>query len=642
VSFNLGVQNYPGGYLGGFGFGTVGIYLYEDVYYRQWITEIALAFYEGRQDEFVWLDLLKQFRNPEKQQILPLNFTKEIIDEISILYREEPIYKIVDSETGELLDKDQKLWEKVQKDSRYLQIMDKVDRWCHLLGTVLIKVSFIDGKGEMVKATEGGKVQLDVLHGGVYDIKYIDSPFHISELLIGFGQGFVGFNRGSGPLGQRRGGYVAGIGSNATGGNQANPASVHGQISEIYWSPESHKVTQKEGDTEKVVHEGENPYGRIPAVPFFNSEPAHYYFLPINEPLIYANHALNMRITDLNHIAKFQSFGVPVLSGVERGTSIRRGRPVDDFNFFRAGSASRSNVGGAARFGQGTQHRTFDNSYAFFADGNADANAVGMSIGPDTAIAVGEKGDFKFASPNADILGLASTIQQIQDWVRVNHGLTAKGTKAEGGGGVESGFSKMLSKIGVLEENIRRQKLFREREQQLFDVIKELWNVHYANDGTQQFSENSTLEITYVEPQFPVDPLTKVNLIEGQRKIIETGDKRAIKELFKHLSEPQIDKMIKDYHDDRMAQADRELELLEKQATKMGELGLDFNSSGQDGQNKFSSMTKAKGADKAVSGQDNKLKHSEDSSKQKGKNLDFRKQPKEVKAAKPQGKEKEE
>ena len=31
MSFNLGVQNYPGGYLGGFGFGTVGIYLYEDI-----------------------------------------------------------------------------------------------------------------------------------------------------------------------------------------------------------------------------------------------------------------------------------------------------------------------------------------------------------------------------------------------------------------------------------------------------------------------------------------------------------------------------------------------------------------------------------------------------------------------------------
>jgi hypothetical protein len=60
MSFNLGISNNPSSRLGGLS--SVGIYLYEDIYYRKWITEIALAFYEGRQDEFVWLDLVKQFR----------------------------------------------------------------------------------------------------------------------------------------------------------------------------------------------------------------------------------------------------------------------------------------------------------------------------------------------------------------------------------------------------------------------------------------------------------------------------------------------------------------------------------------------------------------------------------------------------
>jgi hypothetical protein len=141
MSFNLGISSNPTSRLTGIS--SVGVYLYEDIYYRQWITEIALAFYEGRQDEFIWLDLVKQFRNPEKQQILPANLTREIIDEISILYQEEPIYQVVD-ENGKVLTKDQKLWEKIQKDSRYLSVMDRVDRWSWLLGTVLVKVSFID------------------------------------------------------------------------------------------------------------------------------------------------------------------------------------------------------------------------------------------------------------------------------------------------------------------------------------------------------------------------------------------------------------------------------------------------------------------------------------------------------------------
>jgi hypothetical protein len=361
--------------------------------------------------------------------------------------------------------------------------------------------------------------------------------------------------------------------------------------------------------------------------------------LPINEPLIYANHTLNMRMTDLNHIAKFQSFGVPVLSGVERGTSIRRGRPVDDFNVFRAGSGTRTAVGAMTRLGTGVSYRNFDNRMGFFSDGNADANANGMSIGPDTAIAVGEKGDFKFASPNADIQGLAKTIQQIQDWVRVNHGLCAKGGSEVSQ--KESGFSKMVSKIGVLEENIHRQKLFMEREQQLFEVIKNLWNVHYSESGQKKFNKNASLQITYVEPQFPVDPLTKINLVEGQRKIIETGDRRAIKELFKHRTDEEIDEMIKNHHKDRLAQVEREMELLIMQAEAMEEAGIEEDSvSNRNGMK--SSTVKAKGADKAVSGQDNKLKHSEDSSKQKGKNLDTRKQPKEEKAKKPQGKSKKE
>jgi len=605
------------------GFGAVGVYLYENIFYRRWITEIALAFYEGRQDEFVWLDLLKQFRNPEKQQILPINLTKEIVDETSILYRESPIYKVMDSKTGKPLPKDQKLWEEIQQSSRYLQIMDKLDRWCRLLGTILVKVSFIDEKGELVEETEEGSVRLDVLHGGVYDVKYIDSPYYISELLIGFGHGFKGFGEGQGGVGDPRNAGVR----NAMGIQKESLG--HQKVTTIYWSPEDHRVSEiGEKGEENFLYDGGNPYGIIPAVPFFNQEPAHYYFLPVNEPLLYANHAINMRLTDLNHIAKFQSFGIPVLTGVERGTSIRRGRPVDDFNFFRSGSATRSHAGAFSRLGMGLPYRSFDSSFNVLTDGNADANSVGMSIGPDTAIAVGEKGDFKFAHPQADIQGLAQTIQQLQDWVRVNHGLMSKGTAEKSNS--DSGFSKMMTKIGVIEENIRRQKVFMEREKQLFQVVKKLWNVHYNEKGSRQFSENAELQITYVEPNFPIDPLTKINLLEGQRKIIESGDRRAIKDLFPHMDDTQIDALIEGHHKDRIEQAERESELFETQAKTMNKHGIM-----PDGKRLVPS---AQGADKAISGKDNKFKDSEEKSKQKGKNLDQRPQKKEERAQKPQGK----
>lgn len=623
MSFNLGISNHPTSRMG---MSSIGVYLYEDVYYRQWITEIALAFYEGRQDEFVWLDLVRQFRNPEKQQILPINLTREIVDDTSILYKECPIYKVVDSETGKALPKDQKLWEKIMEHSRYLMIMDKLDRWTRLLGTVLVKVSFIDeNTGYLVNENKGGKVQLDLMHGGVYDLRHGASPYYITELLIG------GFNN------SRFGGFGGSTTTAANGpagkssvrGNPANPSTFgandiavagpkgrnarkkpgnFGNLNQIYWSPNSHKQVDEDGK-EMIV---ENPYGVIPAVPFFNQDPAHYYFLPINEPLIYANHALNMRITDLNHIAKYQSFGVPVLTGVERPVNTRQGRPVDDFNQLRGGSAQSRFGGltGVSGLGAGGAFRNHDAGMGLFRDGNADANALGFSIGPDTAIAVGEKGDFRFEHPKADITGLLKTIESVSDMIRVNHGLMPKYKDKVS----PSGFALWMEKAGVIDQNRRRGQLIKEREQQLFSVIKQLWNTHYSKSGEERFSENAKLEITYIEPKFPVDPKTNMETIIIEQKIRESGDRQSYKQLYPWLSDADVKKAIKDTRED-----------MQQRVQSQGEFELDvakmFDANGLE-----HPLGPAKKEDPKVGGNkiDNRAKHSEDSSKQPGKTGDQR------------------
>src|SRR3990167_131517 len=617
MAFNLGISNHPISRLGGLS--SIGVYLYEDIYYRQLISEIALAFYEGRQDEFVWLDLVRQFRNPEKQQIWPLNITKEVIDEISILYRETPLYKIVD-ETGKELLEDQKLFEEIKLHSRYDTFMDKLDRWVNLLGTILVKVSFIDpATGRMVGGTEDGQVQLDMLHGGVYDLKHGASPYYITELLIGFTNKFSGFN---GNTYAQQGGGMKGGGVAGTIPQDLGQASIEhkqkvdnpgrlGALNRIYWSPTSHRII----DNEDNEYEVQNPYGIIPAVPFFNSDPAHYYFLPINEPLIYANHALNMRMTDLNHIAKFQSFGIPVVSGMERPTSLRQGRPVDDYNQLRGGNAQSkfSGVGGISGFGAGGAFRTFDAGMGIFRDGNADANALGVSLGPDTAIAVGEKGDFKFAHPNADITGLIKMIESTSDMVRVNHGLRPKyNTKLP-----SSGFSLMMDKLGVMEHNIRRSKLFKEREQQLFNVIKTLWNTHHSKTGSKRFSDSARLEIIYKQPEFPVDPKTKKEDLMMEYKLIEMGDRSTISKLFPHMSEADITKLIKKVRKDKIEQAKFEAEVAIAKQQLLEEAGfskaIEVNKESQ-----------KKQQDVARPKIDNKAKHSEESSKQPKRNGDTR------------------
>jgi len=622
MSFNLGIANHPVSRLGGMA--SVGTYLYEDIFYRQWITEIALAFYEGRQDEFVWLDLVRQFRNPEKQQILPVNITKEIIDEISILYKEEPIYQIVD-ENGKSLPKDQELFDKEVLDkARYLMFMDKVDRWCNLLGTLLVKVSFVNpDTGFLVDETEGGQIQLDVLHGGSYDVRHGASPYYVTELLIGFGSkfnGFKGYNSTS-DFAQSGGTNLpngSGYGSNDIAERQqVGSTGQLGNVNRIYWGPQSHKQVDEEGNEYSV----DNPYGLIPAVPFFNMDPAHYYFLPINEPLIYANHALNMRITDLNHIAKFQSFGVPVLSGVERPSSTRQGRPVDDFNMLKGGSAQSrfGGISGQSGFGAGGHFRTFDAGIGIHRDGNADAAALGFTIGPDTAITVGEKGDFKFAHPSADITGLIRVIESIADTVRINHGLRPKFKDTL----PASGFARLMEKIGVIDNNRRRRNLFRQREQQLFEVIKRLYNIHHNDSGQPRFNEKARLKVTYVEPKFPVDPKTEMDTIAMEGVIWNSGDTNAIKQLYPHLSDADIRKAYKKRRKDKeeqveadaSAEAARVNVLIEKLGEEKAMLVLGAKSQ-NNSQEKEVKIGKAK--------IDNKIKHSQDSSKQPKKNGDQR------------------
>jgi hypothetical protein len=554
MSFNFGVANTGMAQ----SFTARMAYLYESTAYRRWITDIALAFYEGRQDEFVWYDLQRQFRHPDKQQIIPYNITREIIEETAILYREEPIYTIKDSE-GKVLKEDTKLWARIRKDARYHSLCQKLDAMTTLLGTVLVRVTFIDPEtGDHVNENKPGVVNFELVYGGSYDTRWNSSPYFLSELT---------FNYTQSPPSMGNMGVVTKmpINPNLTvamkpgQGNSpekrkkvknASDLSME-RITQIYWDLKEHRVEDADGN----YYTGENPYGCIPAVPFFNQDPGNKYFLPVNEPLLYSNHAINMRLSDLNHIAKFQSFGQAVVKGIERPINNRLGRPVDDFNV-RSGSRS-FGFGSSPNSGPTGLDRNFNNPFSVHQDGNALPNMNGFSLGPDTLVSVGETGEFKFENPGADIKGLVSTIYTMMDMVRINHGLRAKHESKL----PPSGFAVLAEKVGVVERNKRRSVLFKEREQQLFEIVKRLWNTHHAEEkGTQLFSEDSELDVHYIEPEFVTDPISRINALKQEQEIVATGDTAAIKKLYPHLDDNGVADKIAQFHLDKMEQAERDVE----------------------------------------------------------------------------------
>lgn len=637
MSFNLGIGR--GGQSAAFAMQVN--YLYDSVVYRRWVVDIAMAMYQGMQDEFVWMDLRKQFRHPDKQQIIPYNLTQEIIDETSILYREEPVYMVRDKKTGRVLKKDQDLWKRIRKDSRYHNMCQELDAMTKLLGTVLVKVNFVDPEtGDLVNATKPGLVNFELVYGGSYDVKYASSPYYISSVEMGMMEtpSAWGFSSPSAAGALPINPNLSVAMRSKSGMKYSKVNSVYdldqASINKVYWGIDGHKVQDEKGN----YYEGENPYGCIPAVPFFNRDPGNKFFLPVNEPLLYANHAVNMRLSDLNHVAKFQSFGQAVVKGIERPINNRLGRPIDDMNA-RGGSRG-TGFGFGNNVGPTGLDRNNFYPFDFYGDGNAQANMNGFSLGPDTIVSVGETGDFRFEHPGADIGGLTSTIYTMMDMVRINHGLQPKHNSKL----PPSGAALMAAKLGVVEQNKRRQILFREREQQLFEVVKKLWNAHHDGSGAEMFSEDAELEIHYVDPEFAVDPQTRATTIKMELDILNVGNVDALQKMYPHLDEIAAKELLAKSHRERMEQAQRDAEVEAAKLSKLQELGFEIES---DSEVKTRSSTSAKPnqGNKAPSNDgprpkiSNPAKHAEQSSIQPGKNGDGRKSDKTKRAEEQKRKE---
>lgn len=612
-SFNLGI-----GFNGRSAQFSMLSYFYDQQAYRRYIVQIALAFYSGRQDEFIWLDLQKRFVNPEKHHIIPYNITKEIIDETSILYRDEPTY-IVKDKDGKNLEAETKLWEAIRKKSRYLAVTQELDAMTKLLGTVLLKVNFINPEtGDLVNANEPGIVNFEIVHGGFYNVKWGANPYYITHLDFDFtSQSWMNkpANVGTQNIPVSSGLSVAMKPTDTTktndtqGVGRLTSIGDVGKISKITWDAKAHTV-----HGEKGFYDGENPYGVIPAVPFFNQNPGNHFFLPVNEPLLYANHAINLRLTDLNHIAEYQSFGQAVVKGIERPLNNRMGRPTDDFNV-RGGSRS-FGFGIGGDLGPTGEDRTRNTGFGFMDDGNSNANSLGFSLGPDSVVSVGETGDFKFVHPNADIGGLTKCIYTMVDMVRINHGLKPKHEFDT----PPSGYGITLEKLGVVEQNKKRQNLFREREQQLFQIVKKLWNVHHDESEEDTFDEDCELEIYYVEPEFAMDPVSKMNILKGEQEILLTGNRRLIRKLYPHLDDMGIEKVISEFRSDRMEQTESDMEIENTIADLAPELPEEGSAPAK------SKIPKPKIA--------NRAEHAKQSSIQPGKNGDTRKSDKAIRREK--------
>ena len=197
----------------------------------------------------------------------------------------------------------------------------------------------------------------------------------------------------------------------------------------------------------------------------------------------------------------------------------------------------------------------------------------------------------------------------------------------------------MAAKLGVVEQNKKRQILFREREQQLFEVVKKLWNAHWDGEpGAEKFSEDAELDVYYVEPEFAVDPQTRATTVKMNQDIVNSGSFDAIKKINPHLDDIAVKELVSKSHKERIDQAERDAEIEAAKINKLKELGIDVVADGEIklGGEAESDSKETKAPKPKI---DNSAKHAEQSSIQPGKNGDARKSDKTKRAEKQKRKE---
>jgi hypothetical protein len=142
-----------------------------------------------------------------------------------------------------------------------------------------------------------------------------------------------------------------------------------------------------------------------------------------------------------------------------------------------------------------------------------------------------------------------------------------------------------------------------------------LWNVHHNRSGDKKFKEEAKLEITYKIPEFPVDPKTKKEDLMMEAKLLDTGDTHIISKLYPHMSEVEIKRLIKKRRKDYEEQTKFKAEIMSSTNidTRIKRKNPNYTISEFDEENDFPKPKI-----------DNRAKHSEDSSKQPGKNGDIR------------------
>lgn len=207
------------------------------------------------------------------------------------------------------------------------------------------------------------------------------------------------------------------------------------------------------------LESGGNPYGLLPFVPVWDHMPTVDFWIDGGDDIISLQEAVNERLVDLLHVIRFQAFGVGYIKG-------RGGESLD-------------------------------------------------SVDPGSLVELPENGELGYAATQAQLEETVLAIDKIVKWAAISNGLPASSLSTDPT--EESGVSKMVSNMELLEMRRDDVAMFRGYEHRLFDVMRAVWNAH---NPTRRISEKARLQIDFYDPSPQVSPKDQA---ETHDRLLEMG-----------------------------------------------------------------------------------------------------------------------
>ena len=350
-----------------------------------------LDYYQGDHLDRLGTLLARYFSEPEAMQQVCLNITRKVILQLAQVYREPP-RRVVE---GSKLDQD--TFNEIA-DGLGLDVkLKQAQRLVKLLKTCLLRPVW-----------RGGRLDLDILTPDLLDVATGDTPEALEAIMV--------THLGAG----------------------TRPEDVTYSL----WTPETWRLLNYRGHT---VQEEANPYGVLPFVPCWDSAPLADFWQPGGDDLVSAQEALNLKLTDLMHLIRHQSFGVGYLKGVR---------------------------------GAGQMH-----------------------VDPGALLELPENGEVGFVSQEAEIAEVVESIKFLIRQVAVMHGLSAASMSLDPS--TASGVSKVQDSKELAELRADDVALWRRYEKNLFGVTRAVWNHH---NPTVKLSEGATLSLDFADAKPTMSP----------------------------------------------------------------------------------------------------------------------------------------